>query len=192
MKKSSVLLAMFASMAVAPATMAGVASFQWNGEIPSITTDSDKFWIVVPDGQTLLSATNTTAGKLVFRNNNGVVDLLSSTEFGFKVVKNATVEAGPILGFDPTTDVEDYAYKIQLTDLQVSQNGEFLASGTDYFGIHANNTALELGAKPTDIAAGKATLIKVAKVAADNVHLTGAEAGSAVIVSAKVAVTTTL
>ncbi|MCX2790695.1 hypothetical protein [Vibrio sp. Sgm 5] len=191
MKKTTVLLTALTSMIAAPCAFAGTASFQWNGEVPAITTDSAKFWIVTPDGQSLLSATDTTSAKLTFRNDAGVVDLVSSQEYSFKVVKNATSIDND--RFDPATDDEAVAYQIALTELKVSQDGGFVESGNDYFAIDANNTALALNpTAPVARNAGQVTNVVVAKAEGrtnPDAGLQGAAVGTAVIVQAKIVVT---
>lgn len=189
MKK--VLLSILTSVLVAPSAFAGVASFQWNGEVPAVTTDSDKFWIVTPDGQTLLSSIDKSSAKLTFRNNGGVIDLMGSQEYSFKVVKNAAVVEND--SFNPTTDNEAVAYQIALTRFRVSQDGNFTQSANDYFAIDANKVALEENsATPVPRAAGQVTNLVVAKAAGrtnPEAGLQGATAGTAVIVMAEVTVT---
>lgn len=189
--RKKVILSILTSVLVAPSAFAGVASFQWNGEVPAITTDSAKFWIVTPDGQTLLADTDQTSAKLTFRNNAGVVDLVSSQEYSFKVVKNAAAAENDT--FNPATDNEAVAYQIALTELKVSQDGGFVQSGNDYFAIDANNVALEVNpATPVARTAGQVTNLVVAKAAGrtnPEAGLQGAVEGTAVVVQAKIAVT---
>ncbi|WP_052479043.1 hypothetical protein [Vibrio jasicida] len=142
MKKTVLALVAAVSMGMsvsAIATPIGDANFQWVGAVPAPSTSTDAFWIVTANGGELLQANN---GFLKFDNNNGVINLVESQKFGFKVVKNAAPAASGDDTFNSTTDKESQPFNARLGALEVGKNG--LPSSVDasgYFAIEAQNQA---------------------------------------------------
>ncbi|MBE8574174.1 hypothetical protein [Vibrio sp. OPT18] len=186
MKKTLLTLAVVATMGLAHSAIAadiGSASFQWAGTVPESSTSNANFWLVTGDGSQELAKTNTQDGVLVFENKTGVVNLVDSSAFSFKVVADS---AG--VEFDSTTDNEDVSYQVTLASIKTGTSG--LLTDDDqggYFTITANNSVLST--TPTEYVAGQVAEIKVAKDVAQGV-LVGAEANDKWQVAAVVAVST--
>lgn len=140
MKKTLLALAAVASMGVSVSALAapiGEANFQWVGTVPAPSVSESGFWIVTANGGELLQANN---GVLKFDNQNGVIELIESHAFGFKVVTNATPAANDT--FNPEEDKSSVAFNARLGALEVGKNG--LPSSVDssnYFAIQALNQA---------------------------------------------------
>ncbi|YCO02438.1 hypothetical protein ACB087_10120 (plasmid) [Vibrio sp. VNB-15] len=140
MKKTLLALAAVASLGMsvsASAASIGEANFQWIGTVPAPSVSESGYWIVTANGGELLQANN---GVLKFDNKAGVIELIESQTFGFKVVTNAAEVAND--KFDPATDKTSVGFKARLGALEVGKNG--LPSSVDssnYFSIQALNQA---------------------------------------------------
>ncbi|WP_394230857.1 hypothetical protein [Shewanella colwelliana] len=139
---------MTSSVMAAPQPPGGV-TLQWTGSVPAIATPGAGYWIV-KDGELDFSA-----GVLTFVNDTNGPALQSSSEIGFKVVKDATPDANP---YDPGTDIEKVNYSYMLDNLKVGINGIPASQAANgYFAVHANgadtplalNTASTLSDEPT-------------------------------------------
>lgn len=140
MKKTLLALAVVASIGLSVSALAapiGEANFQWVGTVPAPSVSESGFWIVTANGGELLQANN---GVLKFDNKNGVIELIESQTFGFKVVENATAADGDT--FNPAEDNNSVAFNARLGALEVGKNGlPFSVDSSNYFSIQAMNQA---------------------------------------------------
>ena len=145
MKKTLLAVAALASLGFSAASMAapmpvGTGSFQWAGSVPAATVSGAGYWIV-KDG-----ALDLDAGLLTFTNTGvaGGVVLQSSSEIGFKVVKDVTAvdDAAPNGAYDAGIDVTPLAYTAVLSSVKVGVNGLASEQSADgYFAVHADGEA---------------------------------------------------
>jgi hypothetical protein len=145
MKKTLLAVAALASLGFSAASMAtsmpvGTGSFQWAGSVPAATVSGAGYWIV-KDG-----ALDLDAGLLTFTNTGvaGGVALQSSSEIGFKVVKDVTSASVDTANgtYDAGVDVTPLAYTAVLSSVKVGVNGLASEQAADgYFAVHVDGEA---------------------------------------------------
>jgi hypothetical protein len=195
MKKTLLAVAALASVGFSAASMAapmpvGTGSFQWAGTVPAATVSGAGYWIV-KDG-----ALDLDSGLLTFTNTGGAgaVALQSSSEIGFKVVKDVTAadNVAPNGTYDAGIDVTPLAYTAVLSNVKVGVNGLASEQAADgYFAVHADGSAVATAigadiAKMTGDAKGKPTRLTL-KAKANTVS--PLEAGDDVAVIVTMAIT---
>lgn len=189
MKKTVLALAAIATMGMGQAMAAngdiGAMSFQWTGVVPSAPTPGNGgFFIVDQAGTTELVSTQ--MGTMTFENDKGVINLVGSTGFGFKVVADAVEDGG---AFDPAADKTPAAYHVNLKSIKSGKDGSLLGGDSDYFQIDANGEVLT-GTKSKAYQAGQLATISTVKDGAV-ASLATAKAEDTWQVQAEVAVSTT-
>lgn len=137
------ILGMSSNVMAAP-TELGVSqsSFQWAGTVPSISTSAGYF--IIPSTDKAFDS-----GILTFANSPEGVKLTTSSEIGFRVVKDATVDASGYVAADDTVHL---AYKFGLTNIKVGLSGlvsEQLDT-TPYFAVQADGVDLVKRGTHTD------------------------------------------
>lgn len=197
MKKAIVTLAILSSIGFTQSSLAatpniGQASFQWSGTVPAPSVSAAGYWLVSHDGQSLLADTNTHNGVMTFENRAGVINLVDSSAFSFKVVKDRTSPTVDTANgeFEPAIDTVGVPYHVSLSSI-ASGSGGFPAPGDQdgYFTVTSNGAVISATADKAH-AIGEAATIKVAK-ATTSAQLEGATAGQKWQVAAQVAVSTT-
>ena len=134
MKKTLITMTMMASFGMASTVMAadltvGAATMQWAGSVPPKTVSGEGYWIV-QDG-----AIGLTDGVLTFSNSDKGVALKSSSEIGFKVVK----DEGIAKTFEDGIDIKPLGYNYTLVNVKVGINGLAVAQADGgYFEVHAD------------------------------------------------------
>jgi hypothetical protein len=192
MKKTLLAVITSASLGMVSTVIAtpmptGGTTLQWAGSVPSTTVSGKGYWIAEDGGIAF------TDGILTFGNTaaDGIA-LNSSSEIGFKVVKDAGIAAGSgaVQEYLPGVDVEPLKYSYTLTNVKVGIGGIATTQANDgYFAVYANGstTPSTVGTK-VEQAAGLPTRLTVkGRTAASAADLLAA--GDDVVVMAVVSVT---
>ncbi|MGV3003261.1 hypothetical protein [Vibrio sp. E150_018] len=193
MKKTVLTLTTIASLAFSNLALSatgtgdmGTASFQWSGTVPAPSTSEAGYWLVSFDGQSLLSNVNTSNGVMSLENKAGLINLVDSSVFNFKVVKDKELSDG---SFDPSIDNEGVEYNVSLANLK-SGTGGLVSDGDQngYFTVTANGDVIS-NTTSKKYSSGMPASIKLGK-ASDKVSLEGADSNQTWQVMAQVAVST--
>lgn len=159
--KKTVLTKLVLSLGVVSAAMAadmpqGGATLQWVGSVPPVTHSGAGYYII-KDG-----SVDFTSGLLTFTNDTSGIALKTSSQIGFKVVKDNDTADG---AYNSGVDIAPLNYKYSLVDVKVGING--LATSQDpstgYFAVHANGSqsALPLNTEQAITTRGEPTRLTI-------------------------------
>ncbi len=186
MKKSFLAVTLLASLGMASTAMAAVGdllptsahTLQWAGTVPAETGKGEGYW-VIQDG-----AVGLHSGSIIFSNTiTDGLEFLSSSEIGFKVVK----DEGGLDAYEETIDVNPMPYTYKLTSVAVGISGPTTEQGAGgYFAVHANGGAAMTVNGATEDSTGAATRISLKKADGTTVSFEG---GDSVVVMAVLAIT---
>ena len=176
MKKAVLALASlgFSAASMAAPMPAGTGLFQWAGSVPAATVNGEGYWIV-KDG----SGVDLDSGLLTFTNTGkaGGVALQSSSEMGFKVVKDVTASdnEAPNGEYEPGLDVTPIGYTATLSSVKVGVNGLVSEQATDgYFAVHADGGSdTAIGASIDKLTGATTRLMIKAKAGVESTLVTG-------------------
>lgn len=149
MKKTLISVSLLAAMSLSPSAFSvptdSFAVLEWAGNVPPATVHGNGYFLI-PDGNP-----NLQSGQLTFANQGEGIILKTSSEIGFRVVKDADYTAGSTGGvYDPATDTEAASYQTTLTSIQYATNGNFWTQGLTGpapFAIYADGTKMVIDAK---------------------------------------------